>query len=281
MKLAKPLTRRQALGCVLATFAASRRPAWAAEAPLRLALAPFLSPTALLTAFRPLREHLERTLARPVEMMTAKDFHALMEAAQRGDYDVVLLPAHLARMAMTDWRFEPVATPLESVNVVIAVKRDGGVRAAADLRGKTVGMLDALSLTATVGRRWLQEQGVAAEVKVLAMPSVNSGMFALDRGEIAAFVAADTQLESLPPATPRGQVVLATVGDIPGPTYVARPGFTPAVLSTLRNAMFSFAPEAGKPATVANSALRPVDAGRLARLDPLVAIARQAIAAGR
>ena len=31
------------------------------RAPLRVVLAPFLSPAALLTAYRPLREHLERS----------------------------------------------------------------------------------------------------------------------------------------------------------------------------------------------------------------------------
>lgn len=274
-------SRRDGLLAACALASAACWPARGAAAPLRLALAPFLSPAALLAAFRPLREHLERALGRPVEMLTAKDFRALVESAQRGEYDVVQMPAHLARLAMVDWQFELVAAPIEPVVVEVVVKGGGPVHSGSDLKGQTVGMLDPLSLTATVGRRWLQEQGLAAQVKVLALPSVNSGLYALDRGEVAAFVAADTQLKSLPEATPRGETVLASIGDIPAPLYLARSGLTAVDLATLRAGALSFKPDPSLPATMANSHLRSIDPARLAKLDPLAAIARLALSQPR
>jgi ABC-type phosphate/phosphonate transport system substrate-binding protein len=275
------ITRRHGLAALFGLACAALRPARAADAPLRLALAPFLSPAALLTAYRPLREHIERVLRRPVEMATAKDFRTLVEAARRGEHDVVQLPAHLARLAMVDWGFDFVAVPTERVSVVVVVKDGGPVRAAGDLKGRSVGMLDPLSLTATVGRRWLQDQGLTADVEVQALPSVNSGLFALDRGDVAAFVAADTQLLMLPPSTPRSESVLATVTDIPGPIFISRPGLPAADLAALRSAMHSFTPDPARPATTANSAFRGIDQPRLVRLDPLAAIARQALATPR
>ena len=257
------------------------RPAAAAAAPLRLALAPFLSPAALLSAFKPLRDHLERALQRSVEMLSARDFVALVDAARQGHYDLVQLPAHLARLAMIDWKFQMVAAPEEPVQVVIAVKAGGPVRSAAMLKGQAVGMLDALSLTATVGRRWLQDQGLAAEVQVVAQPSVNSAMFALDRGEVAAVVAAQTQFAALPLGTPRGETVLARIGGMSAPIYVAAPHMQAAELGAVRAAMVSFTPDAARPATAANSRLRPVPDAQLATLDPLVAIVRQALIAPR
>ena len=198
-------TRRLALCALAAACTApwSSRPSRAAGAPLRIALAPFLSPAALLNAFRPLREHLERELDRPVEMVTEKDFRSLVEATRRLDHDIVQLPAHLARLAMVDWRYQQVAGTLELVDVQVLVKADGVVREPAGLKGQRVGMLDPLSLTATVGRRWLQQQGLADEVEVLALPSINSALLALDRGEVAMIVAGATQLVNLPPSTPR------------------------------------------------------------------------------
>ena len=275
------MSRRQGLLATLSLVGAAWLPTRAAGAPLRFALAPFLSPAALLAAFRPLREHLERALGRPVEMLTAKDFRALAESAQRGEYDVVQMPAHLARLAMVDWQFELVAAPIKPVVVVVVVKGGGPIHSGSDLRGQTVGMLDPLSLTATVGRRWLQEQGLAAQVKVLALPSVNSGLFALDRGEVAAFVAADTQIKSLPEGTPRGETVLASIGDIPAPLYLARSDLTAIDLAALRAGAVSFKPDPSLPATVANSLLRSIEPARLARLDPLAAIARLALSQPR
>ena len=161
-------TRRRSLIALAAWLGLAGRAAAAADAPLRIGLAPFLSPVALLAAYRPMREQLERTLARPVEMVTAKDFAALIDATRRGDYDAVLLPAHLARLAVADWRFEPLANVNEPVIVQVLVRADGPIRRVSDLRGGKAGMLDALSLTATVGRQWLQEQGLSTSVTVVA-----------------------------------------------------------------------------------------------------------------
>lgn len=276
----KPARRRF---CIAAGAALALARSHAAEAtPLRIALAPFLSPTALLATFRPLREHLQRRLARPVEMLTARDFRTLADDAHRGgEFEAVQLPAHLARLAMLDWRFEPVAAPTERVTVLVVVRGGGAVRAPSDLRGRSIGMLDPLSLTATVGRRWLEEQGLAGQVSVTALPSVNSGLYALMRDEVAALVAADTQLLTLPAGTPRGETVLARLADIPGPLFVASPRLPAAELAALREAMGSFEPDPARPSTAANSRFRPVEAARLAKLDPLVAIARQALAAAR
>jgi len=256
-------------------------PSRAAGPPLRIALAPFLSPTALLNAFRPLREHLESALDRPVEMVTEKDFRSLVEATRRLDHDIVQLPAHLARLAMSDWRYQQVAGTLEVLDVLVLVKDGGPIRSAEALKGQRAGMLDPLSLTATVGRRWLQQQGLADAVEVLALPSINNALFALDRGEVGMVVVGATQLSAVPTNTPRTERVLATIGNIPGPVYIAQPGVAATELERIRAAMATFKPDPARPLTAANSALHPLDATRLAALDPLAAVARQALAAAR
>lgn len=273
-------TRRIALSLMAPSLLALAAPLRAAG-PLRIALAPFMSPGALLAAHRPLREHLERTLRRPVEMITAKDFRSLMAETRRGDHDVVQLPAHLARLAMLDWRFEQVAGTEQTLDVVVLVKSNGPIHAPADLRGHRAAMLDPLSLTATAGRQWLVEQGLADAVSVQAHPSMSSALFALDRGEVAMVVAGRSQLGNLPAATPRSERVLATVRDIPGPVYVARPGLPADELAALRAAMTSFRPDPTRAPTAPNSRPRPLEPAALAALDPFVAIARQALAAPR
>ena len=266
-------------GLAAATATRAQTPARGPAAPLPVVLAPFLSPASLLALYRPLREHLERALQRPVEMFTAKDFRSLAEETRRGEHRVVQLPAHLARLATLDWGCQLLAAPAVPVTVVVGVKDGGPVRSAADLRGRSVGMLDPLSLTATVGRRWLEVQGVAAQVRVVPMASVNSALFALDRDEIAAFVAADTQLLTLPPSTPRGERVLASIGDIPGPLWLAGPPLPAHERVALRAALESYLPDPTVAQTAANSRQGPLSETRLRRLDAYAAIARQALVA--
>lgn len=281
------LPRRRLLGAA----ASLAVPAWiatgtphaaaqASAAPLSLAIAPFLSPTALLGIFRPLREHLERTLARPVEMLTAKDFRSLCEAMRTQQHDAVMAPAHLARLAMLDWRHDPLAATLDSLPVLVVVQRDSPLRSAAELRGANIGMLDPLALTGTVGRQWLSEQGLAETATAVTVPSINSALVSLHRGELAAVVATDSQLRGLSISTPGGERVLATLRDIPGPMYVARAGLPAAQREALRAALIAFVPDPARPITAANAKLHPIDPAALARLDPLAAIARRALAAG-
>lgn len=280
-----PTRRRLAAATVLAVpLALAARLARAqppAGAPLTLTLAPFLSPASLLSAFRPLREHLERTLARPVEMRSTKDFLSLCESVRQQQQDVAMLPAHLARLAIVDWGHRALAATIDSLEVLVLVRRDSAVASPSDLRGGTVAMLDPLALTATVGRQWLQAQGLLGAVTVQTAPSINSALFALDRGDAQAIVAGRTQLSGLSVNTPRSERVLATLRGIPGPIYVARPGLPAAEFEALHGAMLSFRHDASREVTAANSSLHDVPAGLMERLDPLAAIARRTLAGSR
>lgn len=275
-------TRRRLTAAALAAplLWAGRGARGQAPAPLTLTLSPFLSPASLLAAFRPLREHLERTLARPVEMTSTKDFRSLCESVKAQRQDVAMLPAHLARLAVTDWGHRPLAATIDALEVVVLVRQDSPARSPADLRGSTVAMLDPLALTATVGRLWLREQGLLDDVTVQTAPSINSALFALDRGEARAVIAGSTQLLGLSVKTPRSDRLLATLRGIPGPIYVARPGMAAPEFDTLRAAMLSFQRDTSRPVTAANSSLHAVEPALMEQLDALAAIARRTLAAG-
>jgi phosphonate transport system substrate-binding protein len=224
---------------------------------LRLGLAPYLSPTALLTTFRPVREHLQRVLQQPVEAVTARDFVALAAATQRSEYDIAMLPAHMARLAVADWRWMPLVRTVDATQVQVLVRDGGPVKTPADLRGRRVGMLDLLSLTAAVGVQWLRSQvpPLIDAVEIVPLPSINSALFALQRDEVHAVVAAATQRLSLPAQTPTQQRVLAVLTEIPGPWYVSRPDTPAAALARWREALVAFSPDPNRPTTAANARL--------------------------
>lgn len=248
----------------------------AAEPPIRLGLVPYLSPAALLAAFRPLREQLATALDRPVQAYTARDFHALVGAMRAEAYELALVPAHLARLAVSDWGWSPMAATVLSTPVVVLVRGDGPIRAPADLAGQRVGTLDLLSLTAAVGISWLTRQGLA--VDVLTLPSINSALVALTRGELAAVVAARSQLAGLPAPTPTDQRMLVELADIPGPQIVARPGLPAATVERWRRALWTFQPDPSRPITAANSTLLPLTEPMMAGVDAYADYLRQQLA---
>jgi phosphonate transport system substrate-binding protein len=252
------IDRRQAGVAVLALLALERASAQAA--PIRLGLAPYLSPAVLLAAFRPVREHLERALGQPVEMVTARDFVALADATRRGDFELALVPAHLARLAFTDWGWHPLARTVANSEVLVLVREGGTVRTPSDLRGQRIGMLDRHSLTAAAAVQWLRTRKPAlqGQVEIVSMPSINNALYALALDEVQAVFAARSQLSALPAQTPAGHRVLATATEIPGPWYIGRRGTAPATLSRWRTALFAFVPNEQAPPTASNSRPTPL-----------------------
>jgi hypothetical protein len=106
-------------------------------------------------------------------------------------------------------------------------------------------------------------------------------MIALDRGEVEAVVAGSSQLMTLSAGTPRTERLLASVGDIPGPVYVAHPRLAPAEVERVRAALAAYRPDASRPLATTNSVLQPVTTAQLARLEPYAAQARRALAQRR
>lgn len=269
------LTRRR-----IAAAAASL-PAWplaAATPPLSVGLLPYLSPAALLAAFRPLREHLERRLARTVDMRSSRDFATQADDVRRGAFDVAILPAHLARLAQLDWQWQVLVATVDMLVVQAMVRESSPLRAPTDLDGRRVGTLDPLTLTASVARRWIADQRVAPVF--VTVPSINSGMQQLERGEIDVMVGADTQFGILPPEVRRRLRPIARIDEIPGPLWIARPALPRADVEPLRRALLDFEPDAGQAPSAANARMRQPDPTRLQQLDGYAAIARQALAAG-
>ncbi len=248
----------------------------AAAPALRLGIAPFLSPAALLAVFRPLREQLAASLGQPVQLYTARDFHALIEAVRGGDYALALVPAHLARLAVQDWGWSPMAATVQATPVLVVVRGAGAIGTPADLAGQPVGMLDPLSLSATVGSAWITRQRLA--VTLSPQPSINSALVALQRDELAAMVVTASQLRRLPPQTPTGQRVLVTLASIPGPQYIARPGLPAAEVERWRRALWAFRPDPAAPTTAPNSPLTPLTEAAMARVDLYAAELRRQLA---
>jgi phosphonate transport system substrate-binding protein len=279
--------RRRCLQALGVTLAAPAWPSLAAapDRPLRIGLAPYLPAARLMLQFRPLREHLEAQLARPVQFYTARDFRGLAEDARAHAFDAAMLPAHLAALALSDWGYLPMSGTLSATQVLILVRKDGPVRTAADLRGRAIGTLDALSLVAGVALRWLGEQGLALgsgaqAVRVAVQPTVSSALHALDRGEVAAVAVAEGQLRGLSADTPVDHTNLATLRNIPGPLFVAAPALPLADRRALSQALLNFRPDPNAPETAANTRHHPLDPDALANLRAYVDAARKLMEEG-
>ena len=170
------------LACLLAVFPLRLV---AQETPLVVGILPTLSPRVLLSNYQPIRSYLEKTLRRPVEMVTAKDFSTFSKSTARGDYDIVVTAAHLARLAEVESGYLPLVTYKAPNRAMLLTTSKAPLHNIQDLRGHTVATLDRSALITSQTLIWLKEQGLQEpeDFKLIETSSHNSAAYSVLSGE--------------------------------------------------------------------------------------------------
>jgi len=250
----------------------------AQPAPLRIGVAPHTSARVILELYQPLRADLERTLGRPVEILTAPDF---TEFARRGlaqDYDLAITTGHQARLFQTDAGYLPLLTYKAEFKAVAMVAIQGKVRTPKDLKGTTAIGLSPSSLVTLWGQHWLVAQHLD-QVPVRYVSAADSVAQLLLAGEGSTGFVSLANFQKLPPNI-QGQLrILAESPAMAGRVYVLN-GRNAAQRAKLEAALWSFASStAGKAYFETNKleGYRKLKPNELKAMDPYAAEVRLAL----
>lgn len=152
---------RKILGFLLCFAGVYASLATAQESSFKLGIAPHTSTRVILEMYQPLRQHLERSLGLPVEVVTAPDFTEFGRRALNQEYDLAVTTGHQARLYQTDAGYLPLLTYQADFKAVALVAKDSKYRKPADLRGTTVLALSPSSLVSLWGVHWLKSNNVS------------------------------------------------------------------------------------------------------------------------
>jgi phosphonate transport system substrate-binding protein len=125
-----------------------------------LGIAPHTSARVILEMYQPLRQHLEKALGQPVNVVTAADFTEFAKRMLHQDYDLVVTTGHQARLAQTDAQYTPLLTYSAEFRAVGLVADNGPIKQVSDLRAKPVLGLSPSSLVTIWGQHWLKKNGL-------------------------------------------------------------------------------------------------------------------------
>ncbi len=203
---------------ILPLFAISL-PGARAEGVFRLGVAPHTSARVIVGMYQPLRLHLEKALATPVEIVTAPDFTEFARRAVAQEYDLAITTGHQTRLLQTDAHYSPLLTYLADFRAVALVAGNSPIKAPADLRrGKVLG-LSQTSLVTLWGQRWLKKNGLAG-VAVEYVSASDSVAHLLLAGEAAAGFMSLANYQQLAPAIQPQLRFLAIGEPMAGRVYV-------------------------------------------------------------
>ena len=285
---AETLTRRALLqgtpALVAAAWLAGSAPARAqADNPrLTLGVLPNVSARLILSAYQPMREHFERALQRPVEVVTAPDFRTFSQRTLEGAYDIVVIAPNLGRVAQLDGGWEPLAIYEPRIPAVAVALKDNRDDNPAQLRGKALALANPQSLVALVGLEWLRAQGLQAGRDFRTVLAANDDSLGtlLRSGEAPLAMMSQGEFNAKPPALRETLRVVTVMARVPGFLVMGNPRLQPELRQRVRALMLGFpATEDGRRffALAGFSNIRAVDDADLRFLDPYNDTTRQSL----
>ncbi|MGE5504544.1 MAG: phosphate/phosphite/phosphonate ABC transporter substrate-binding protein [Actinomycetota bacterium] len=276
--------RRRVVVLALLASVAPFLPVAAAEAPLEIGIFPYLSIRTLLERHQPLREHLEKSLGRPVTFVTAPDFRSFVQRTQAREFAVAVTAPHFARLAQIDAGYRPMIHPAAPLRGVFLVRDQDGPRHMAELRGTTIATPDRLAVVTMMGEEALALAGltVPRDARLAPQPSHNAAALAVVRGEATAALLSQYVLNLLDPDLRSRLRVLGTTAELPAPmAWMAAPQLPAAQVAALSKAVLDFAgTEAGRQfmATMGYQGMEALDEDEMRRADPYLPALRRALA---
>jgi phosphonate transport system substrate-binding protein len=245
--------------------------------PLKIGVVPYLSTRALINSYQPLRHFLQNSFGRPVEVYTATGFKAFFESTDEGAFDLIVTPAHFARIAQIDKGFVPLVRYSTGGRGLFVVPQQSRMKDIHDLRGQTIAVPDRLSLAAILCVEYLRQNSLRSgtDFKLLETASFNSAVLIVQKGEAAAAISAPGALAQMPDDLRDSVRILADTGDYTNLVFLANPRLGAADVDRLKHLLLQFGAESAEGrAFLKNTgfgSIIPTSEADLQRLDPYVA----------
>ncbi len=209
---------------------------------LTLGVLPNVSARLILSAYQPMREHFERALQRPVEVVTAPDFRTFSQRTLEGAYDVVVIAPNLGRVAQLDAGWEPLAIYEPRIPAIAVALKDNRDDSPSQLRGKALALANPQSLVALVGLEWLRAQGlqVGRDFRTVLAANDDSLGTLLRSGEAPLAVMSQGEFNAKPAAMRENLRVVSVIARVPGFLVMGNPRLPPELRQRVRTLMLGF-----------------------------------------
>lgn len=210
--------------------------------PLSFGLMPYLSTRTLLANYQPLAAALETALKQPVQLSSAPDFDTFVKRVLDGEYDIVLLAPHYARLAITGYGYTPLLLHKAPIRGVLVSSRAQPLSAFNDLRGENIAIVDRSALLVIAGAITLAENGLTegSDYHFVETVSHSSALHNATSGKARAALISYSTLVLAAPELQRDALLWRDIASIPGQFYIAHSRVPAARQQAIKAALLAF-----------------------------------------
>jgi len=167
---------------------------------LRIGIVPFNSPAGLFRTHKPLRDHMEAKLKRPVALFSSNSHAEFLRDALAGQFDIVIVPPHFGGLCLQHG-FAPLVRYQGELDLIFAVRSDRDYQTASALRGKKIAFPDRMAIFHIAGVKFLEDVGMRRDKDYIHMefPNHLAAIMAVALGMADAAVTGYPALRQMPP----------------------------------------------------------------------------------
>ncbi|MBT9613280.1 MAG: phosphate/phosphite/phosphonate ABC transporter substrate-binding protein [Burkholderiales bacterium] len=213
-----------------------------ASNPVEMGVFPYLSTRALLDLYEPVRVLLQAELNRPTHLFTATSFKNYVDRTQAGEYDVVVTPPHMARLAQREAGYIPLTIFTRELRGVVVVAKTSAIQTVQDLKGKRIATPNKVALVAIMGSQLLRDKGLGNDVYTLIrdVGSHSNAVLAVQRKEAEAAITEYVALQQMPEDLRNSVRIIAQTQRLPHVMFLAHPRLGQAGVEQVRNLLLRF-----------------------------------------
>lgn len=254
----------------------------ASSRPIEVGVLPYLPTARLLAAHEPLRAYLEQTFRRPVALSTAPDFKRFQRRVLAGEFDLYLVGPGPGWQAHVDRGHEVLTVSRRPLRILIVAAHDGPVQRIGDLKGRSVAVIDPLTVTSQTTVAMLRQGGLepGRDVRVRFEKIPFNAVQAVAFGELEAAGVPDPIYPTFPEDIRRKLRIVARSEEMPAVLFMATPSRDVPSLAELQSALLRFAEtDAGRAfsSELGHGGLVKPDREALRQLDRFVAETRRVV----
>lgn len=228
--------------CLLALLVT---PVFAEQEALRLGIAPFNSPSALLKNHQALQQHLTQSLKRSVKLYTSANHATFLADSLNDRFDIIITPPHFGALCL-EQGYEPLVRYRAPMIFLFVVRADSNIKRIDDLHGKRIAFPEHSSFFSVAGVKKLEANGLHANTDYQAQerPSHATAVIAVTLKEADAAVTSPILLNQMSTDV-RSQIRTILIDEpqnVPRPHLMtlARTRLGSALIADIKSALESF-----------------------------------------
>lgn len=250
---------------------------------LEVGVLPNVSARVLISQYEPMQSYLTQRLDQTVTVSTAPDWREFYQRVKRGEYQVVIAAANVARLMEVDLGYKPILAYDPKIPALLIAAKGANSNPAALLKGKNIAMANPASLVVFEGINWLSKQGLESgrDFQTSVVRRDDSVGSAVIRGESAAGILSMGEFRGHPEALREQLVIVATMAEVASFVVSVGKEMPSEKVNQLRAALLTFSQnsEDGKQFFQRSGfrAISPVNERELTALDAYVEKTRKAL----